>query len=460
MSRDAKGLPLFDRIPRPAPAEPVDARPEPRIFAVSELDFLLRTVVEDVSANVQVAGEVTGLRAAASGHAYFTLRDESEEAAIDCVMYRTAPMRAHRLLADGARIVLLGRATVYAPRGRLQFIAENAKPLGRGALLEALEKLKAQLAAEGLFDPEKKRPLPKDPRVIGVVTSRDGAALHDIVKVAFSRAPIHIVFARAQVQGQDAARSIARSVAMLARHPDVEVIIVGRGGGSQEDLRAFNDERLVRQIAACPVPVVSAVGHEIDVTLTDLAADVRASTPSNAAELVVPDVVGKMAMLDQFGARLMRSIGQRLGEAQQGLDDAATRMALSAGRTVSSRRSVVVDLERRLQRRHPSAIVRAARGSIDPLERRLRDALRRRVGRDRMTLVDLASRLSNLSPLAVLGRGFALVQNADGHVVVSSEQVRRGELVRVRLAAGELRARVEETMEKIDRAGDTLGETS
>ena len=267
-------MPLFEDA---SPSRPDAEASEPTV-TVAELGRRLRGLLEGETLGLWVEGEVSGVRVVPSGHAYFTLKDEREDAAIDCVMYRTAPVRARKLLADGERLVLGGKVTFWPPRGRTQLVVDRAKPAGRGALLEALARLKEKLASEGLFDPAKKRPLPAEPRIVGVVTSAGGAAIHDIVKVAFRRGPVHIVLAPAQVQGQGAAAQIARALGELTRFPGIDAIVVGRGGGSSDDLSAFNDEALVRAVRACPVPVVSAVGHEIDVSLVDLAADVRAST--------------------------------------------------------------------------------------------------------------------------------------------------------------------------------------
>lgn len=246
---------------------------------------------------------------------------------MDCVMYRTAPVRARKLLADGARLVLTGRVTFYAPRGRVQLVVDGARQAGRGALLEALEKLKAKLRAEGLFAEERKRRVPAAPRVIGVVTSLEGAALPDIVRVAFRRGGVRVVVAPATVQGAGAADSLARALRALARHPDVEVIILGRGGGSAEDLAAFNDEALVRAVVASPVPVVAAIGHEMDVSLVDLAADLRAATPSQAAELVVPDSTARLELLSQYRALARACRAARfLDERVELLDDLEGRL--------------------------------------------------------------------------------------------------------------------------------------
>ena len=264
---------------------------EPRALTVAELSRAIRGAVDEAfTAPAWVEGEVSDARPAPSGHPYFGLKDEREEACIDVVMYRSqVTPRTRTLCVNGSRVRLRGKPTVWAPRGRLQFVADRAQAAGRGALLEALEKLKTKLAAEGLFAPERKRRLPPEPRIIGVVTSASGAVIHDVCRVAFRRGGARILLAPAQVQGLGAADSICRALSQLQRVRGVDVIVVGRGGGSSDDLGAFNEELVVRAVAACPVPVVSAVGHDVDVTLVDFAADARAATPSQAAEMVVPD---------------------------------------------------------------------------------------------------------------------------------------------------------------------------
>jgi exodeoxyribonuclease VII large subunit len=459
-------LPFFDAPParpkrEPAPEAPSEPK-EPAAISVGELDRRLKRLVEGETEGVRVEGEIVGLKEHGSGHAYFTLKDGREDASIDCVMFRSAAPRSRRLLAEGARVILIGRATVYAPRGKLQLTAEEARPVGRGALLEALERLKEKLAGEGLFAAERKRPLPAEPRVIGVVTSVDGAAMHDIVKVAFRRAPVRILVAGAPVQGAGAGRELARALAMLAKVPEVEAIIVGRGGGSADDLAAFNDELLVRAVAACRVPVISAVGHEVDVALTDLAADARAATPSQAAELLVPDARARIETVAHLRARLRRALDHRLREAhatlerqavrlgspgrllaerRQRVDDARSRIAAALRRQTSSSRGEIGRLERRLLARHPTAVLGTARAALGPQQVRLAAAMRARLGRLRERLGGSAASLDALSPLAVLGRGYAIAVDRDGRAILDADQVREGDLVRVRVHRGSFDAK-------------------
>ncbi len=442
----------------PPEATQPETKPAERVLTVGELDRGLKLLLERRTEGILVGGEVSALKEHVSGHTYFTLRDERADAAIDCVMYRSAPARARKLLADGARIVVRGKVTFYPPRGRVQLVVDNARPAGRGALLEALEKLKQKLAAEGLFAPERKRPLPLEPRAIGVVTSAHGAALADIVRVSFRRGPARLVVAPAPVQGVGAGALLARALRLVVKHPNVDVVILGRGGGGVDDLAVFSDEELVRAVAACPVPLVAAVGHEIDVTLVDLAADVRAATPSQAAELVVPDARSRLALAEQLRVRATRAMRRLLAERQQRLDDFDGDIRRHAEQALSGRRHALQRLERRLAARHPAAVLASARAAIVPLERRLVRAGRAAVAEPRAHLADLdarlpaamrgvladaglelarsAAKLDALSPLAVLSRGYALAKKKDGRLVRDPSDVEVAEEIELRVARG------------------------
>lgn len=437
-------------------------RPED-VISVADLSRRLKRAVEAVDGGAWVEGEVASLRRAASGHVYFALKDEREEALIDCVMYRFQAQRARRHLFDGARVQLKGRATLWVPRGRLQLVAEAARPAGRGALLEALERLKKELQREGLFDEARKRPLPPDPRVIGLVTSAHGAALHDIVTVAFRRGAPHLVLSPALVQGDGAPESLIRALDKIERYPRLDVLIVGRGGGSGEDLMAFNDERVIRRLARMSVPVVSAVGHEIDVTLTDLVADVRAATPSQAAELVVIDRAARVETLAVATRRLGRSARARLvedgatlerlrnrlgdprfliAEKQQGLDELELRLERAMARAIRRNRAATEALGSRLSSCHPRAVVARAKGRLGPLTVRLHSGMRTRLSRSRVGLDRSERSLEALSPLAVLERGYAIVTRPEGTAVRRPGDVSPGDSIRIRVREGSLGARV------------------
>ncbi|HEY6558413.1 MAG TPA: exodeoxyribonuclease VII large subunit, partial [Polyangiaceae bacterium] len=341
--------------------------------------------------------------------------------------------------------------------------ADLARPAGRGAALEALEQLKQRLLEEGLFSPERKRPLPADPRIIGVLTSSTGAAFHDICSVAFRRGAARIVLCPALVQGDLAPESLVSGIDLIERYPGLDVLIIGRGGGSGEDLRAFNDERVVRRVALSRVPVVSAVGHETDVTLTDLVADVRAATPSQAAELVMPDLHARRERLLRIRAQLARAMRMRVAELgasvehrrlrlgdprflvaerQQDVDELLLRLERIAARQTSRRRSHAETLHRRLAARDPRAVLGRARADLGPLTARLDAAMRLELSRSARRLGERAETLHALSPLSVLARGYAIVTRTDGRALRSAADVAPGDSVNLRLARGRLGARV------------------
>lgn len=437
--------------------------PGDEVIGVADLVRRLGRAVQAASGREWVEGEVTQLRVAESGHAYFTLKDDREEARLDCVAYRQAASRARHLLQPGARVQVLGGAAVYAARGRLQLVAERLRAAGRGALLEALERLKQRLAGEGLFAPERKRALPPEPRVIGIVTSRQGAAVHDIIAVARQRGRVRLVLSPALVQGEGAPASLLRALDRIEALPGLDVVIVGRGGGASEDLMAFNDEAVVRRIATMRVPVVSAVGHEIDVTLADLAADVRAATPSHAAELVVPDERAARDRLRSTAERLTRAMRTRVLEdrealgklrrrlpdprvrrfdAQQRLDELFARLGDALRRRLGSERARLADRRQELAARHPRAVLAAARARLGPLTVRLEAVTQRTLRGGRARLERERARLVSLSPLAVLERGYAIVTSADGRALVRAREASPGDSVRVRLHEGRLDATI------------------
>lgn len=456
------------------------------VIGVAELDRRLRGAVEKVTGRNWVQGEVNGFRRAASGHAYFSLKDEHEDALIECVMYRFQAAKAGRAVEDGARVQLWGRATVWAPRGRLQFVAERARHDGRGRLLEALERLKQRLSKEGLFARERKRPLPLDVRVVGVVTSAHGAAWHDIRTIAQRRARVRIILSPAQVQGEGAAQSIVRAIERLEHVTELDAMIVGRGGGSFEDLMAFNDEGVVRKVATAKYPVVSAVGHETDTTLCDFAADARAATPSEAAELLIPDTESRRQRLRSEYRRVCAAMLRRLAEdrqvlsalrnripdlrfavaeRQQALDDALLRLERAASSRVRPHRVQLAAFDQRLATQHPRAVVANARARIAPLttrlleigrqvtvmrraetqelSRRLTEAARAELSK-RQALVGLqVGKLEAVSPLSVLSRGYAIATDPAGRAIKSADQVEVGQRLRLRLHRGSLQVDVQ-----------------
>lgn len=456
-----------------------------QVISVADLARRLKRSVESLTGREWVEGEIVSLKSAASGHVYFSLKDPREDACLDCVMYRMDALRARHHLFNGACVQTLGRATLWAPRGRLQFVIGSLRPVGVGSFIEQLERLKLKLRAEGLFERQRKRPLPAAPRFVGIITSLHGAALHDIRTVAFRRGPVTLVLSPALVQGEYAPESLIEAMNRIDRDLRVEVVIIGRGGGGSEDLIAFNDERVVRRVASLRVPTVSAVGHEVDTTLTDLVADVRAATPSEAAELVVPELRARVTRLQvlerQLGramrsrvledAALARELRARLSDPrfviaqhQQGLDEHRLRAERALGRRLSSLAARMKGLQRRLLSRHPKLVVLGSRAELEPLEARLRVAMQRRLQREAHALSplprrlhssmrlrrsrevsrleSLSFRLTALSPLTVLARGYAIVTGDHGRVLTHAQSVRLDEPIRVRLHQGVLHARV------------------
>ena len=434
-----------------------------RPLGVAEVVRLAGRVLDGLGL-VWLEGEVTQVSQPASGHLYFGLRDAG--AVLSSVMWSREAGRMRFRIEAGQRLRVRGRLGVYDRDGKMQLYADFAEPAGLGAEALALEQLKARLAAEGIFAVERKRPLPRFPRRIGVVTSRSGAAIHDIIRTVQRRLPTPILIADAAVQGQSAPNQIVMGMAMVVR-AGVDVVIVGRGGGAATDLSAFNHERVVRTIARCPVPVISAVGHETDLSLADLAADARASTPTAAAELAVADGAALVDQLRKERRRLDREIRHRLDRARQDLDHrtmalhargeralAATRAELHAlahrltglhPRTrIFTRGAELAELARRLTAVHPASRLSRARHELDTLTARCDAAMRRGLEARRARLGQLGAHIAALSPLAVLDRGFAMVTRGDGTIVRDAAHLAPGERLRVRLATGSLGVVVEE----------------
>ena len=405
------------------PAELPAAVGAPRILRVAELLAAVRILVADVVGRVWVVGEISNLRRAASGHYYFTLKDE--EAQLRAVLFRGDAGRLAFEPADGLEVLAFGEATVYEARGDLQLRVRELEPRGQGALRLAFEQLRARLEAEGLFDEARKRPLPRLPRCVGVVTSVHGAAVRDVIEVTGARWPtVPLLIADARVQGPGAELEIVEGLQLLAARPEVDVILLVRGGGSLEDLWCFNAETVARALSRCPVPVVSGVGHETDFTIADLVADARAPTPSAAAALVVPDRRAYSLQLERDRRRLRGSLLGRISAARARLERCAAA----------------------LHRASPAARLAARRGRLTADAQRLDAALRRRLERDAARFALAAGRLDSLSPLAVLGRGYAIARRArDGRIVRAPGDIARGDALAVRVAGGEIDATVTAT---------------
>ena len=386
------------------------------MLTVTELTRRLKGAVEPAFLDVWVSGEVGNLRRQSSGHVYFGLKDA--EASVDAVLWASSARKVKFDLRDGTEVVARGRIEIYAPRGRYQLVVQEVEPRGAGARALALQQLRERLAAEGLLDQARKRPLPFLPACIGVATSTSGAALQDFLRVVHGRFPgARVVVAGCRVQGDGAAATVIAALRLLVDF-GVDVAVVTRGGGSADDLWEFNDEALARAIAACPAPVVSAVGHEVDVSVADLVADVRAATPTHAAEVVVPVRDDLLASLSALRGRLVRAEGNALGERRRVLR--ALRAELSDPRRVLS------DQRRRLD----EALHRVAAWSSSTFRR------------ESMRVAGLAARLEPANVGRILTRGFALALR-DGRPLRSSREAAPGDPVRVVLGEGWLDARVE-----------------
>jgi exodeoxyribonuclease VII large subunit len=443
------------------------------VWSVSELSRRLSATLEERFPTVWVEGEISNFKVYGSGHAYFTLKDENAQ--LRAVLFRNRMRRIRFEPADGLHVLAFGAIELYPQRGEFQLVVELLEPRGLGALQLAFEQLKERLGREGLFDAARKRPLPRFPRKIGIVTSPRGAALHDMLRVIGRRfGEIHVVLAPAKVQGDGAAAEVAQGIRELNALGGVDVIIVGRGGGSLEDLWAFNDEMLARTIAVSKIPVISAVGHEVDFTIADFVADVRAATPSQAAELVVREKRAVADSVGELGRRLVRAMHRRL-EAQRArldavrerrvltdphrplrdltrrLDDATARLTRAARASLRHAAHRVELATRDLRARNPVARTRHDRRRLDDLAGRLDRALARGVDRRRHRMNGVAGRLNSLSPLAVLGRGYSLTLTASGEIVRSVTQVAVGDEIGVMLDEGRLEARVTERKEHDER---------
>ncbi len=423
---------------------------ERAVLTVSELTDRLRAVLEERFPAVWVEGEISNFRLYGSGHAYFTLKDA--EAQLRCVLFRNRGRRIKFEPADGLHVMAFGSVEVYAQRGEYQLVVELLEPKGLGALQLAFEQLKARLQAEGLFDQARKRELPRFPRKIGIVTSPSGAAIRDILRVIGRRfGELHIVIAPCRVQGEGAADEIAQGLRDLNVLGDVDVIIVGRGGGSLEDLWAFNEEVVARAIAGSKAPVVSAVGHEVDFTIADFVADLRAPTPSAAAELVVREKQAVVDALGDLARRLHRAAKRPLSDLERRTDELTLRLRRGMHAEWRHAAHRVELATAALRSASPVARVTTGRHRLERLDARLRSEVRHALGQAKHRLGEAVGRLDSLSPLAVLGRGYSLTRARDGRIVRSTGQVRVGDDVEVLLHEGSLECRVSATRERDDR---------
>jgi len=442
--------------------------PERRILSVSELNAAIRAVLDETFPDVWVSGEISGLKLAASGHYYFTLKER--EAQVRCVAFRSSHRYWKVKPRDGLAVLARGRLDVFEARGEYQLIVEFVEAQGVGALQLAFERLKRKLAAEGLFDAERKRPLPRFPRRIGIVTSPRGAVIADMIHILSRRFPgLHIRLYPALVQGEGSVEEVCRGIEYFSRTKWPDLVIVARGGGSLEDLWTFNVEAVARAIAACSVPVVSAVGHETDVTIADFVADLRAPTPSAAAELVVctrEELVERIqaartkatqavryraAMLERHLRRqgIERALGvlqRRIGRGLQRIDEQEYRMREWLRGAIEARARSLRGLEARLRRFEIRPRLAADRRRMESCESRAVRTMEVALARRKGALAELEAKLSQLSPLRILDRGYAIVSSAAG-IVKDARAVSAGDGIHVRLGRGALDARVERVVE-------------
>ncbi len=394
-----------------------------KVLSVSQLTRMLQTTLRQRFFDVWVGGEISNLSRPHSGHLYLTLTDD--DAQLRAVIWRSTAVELDFELDDGLEVICRGEIDIYPPRGTYQLIITHIEPLGLGALQLAFRNLHAKLDAEGLFDPARKRPLPKMPQRVAVVTSPSGAALHDFLQVTSRRWPnLQMLLVPCRVQGEGAAGEIARGIQLANRlAPAPDVLVVTRGGGSMEDLWAFNEETVVRAVSGSRIPTVSAVGHEIDITLCDLAADVRALTPSEAGELVVPIKSELTSKLNDIQYRLTASLVSLAAQARQRLDALASRRVF----------------------RHPQDLVQLLSRRVDELEIRLFRAGDRCLERSQHQAANLADRLDAVSPLNVLARGYSVTQTESGQPITDAQTVQPGQRIVTRLAQGHIESVIERT---------------
>ncbi|MDD5544014.1 MAG: exodeoxyribonuclease VII large subunit [Acidobacteriia bacterium] len=446
------------------PKHPLPTNNERKVLTVSEVTGRVKGLLEAEFASLWVEGEISNFTRAASGHLYFTLKDESAQ--LRCVCFRSQARSIRFNLEDGLKVLARGSLSVYERRGEYQFYVEVMEPVGIGALQLAFEQLKAKLQAEGLFDLARKQPLPLYPKTIGVVTSPTGAAIRDILRILKRRnEAVNVLIYPAKVQGDGASAEIAAGIEYLNTLAEVDVMIVGRGGGSIEDLWAFNEERVARAIAASKIPVISAVGHEIDFTISDFVADLRAPTPSAAAELVASAKDELLKHLSRLQEETMSALVLKLNRARQSLLQLTGRrgFALAQGalkefrqifddlvyKLTQGERHLVLESRNRFQLVRNRIIffdlsgpLRMARLNVQQRERQAATIVQKVLATLKSSLMVNSGKLDSLSPLKVLERGYAIVKNARGAVLKDSTQAPAGSMISVQLAKGNLEARV------------------
>lgn len=434
----------------------------PRALSVSELNHQARHLLESSFMQVWVEGELSSFSRPSSGHWYFSLKDQKCQ--IRCAMFRGANQRIRNLPKEGDQVRIRGKVTLYENRGDFQIIVEHLEPAGLGPLQQAFEALKMKLQAEGLFDPARKKPLPVTPRHIGVVTSPTGAAIHDILTVLARRCPaIPVTLYPTAVQGQAATADIVNAIDRAQRHGVADVLIIGRGGGSLEDLWCFNEEAVARAIAGCSIPTVSAVGHEVDVTIADFVADLRAPTPSAAAEKISPDqsqwlrrLAEQQLRLGQSARRLLLRLDQQLGhlaarlrdprrelqDKAQRMDELDMRLNKAMNLKLQQQQLKTGHLAQRLGTQSPAKTLQNAGEQVQRLNERLDKAIRQNLRQQQEKLQLNAQTLNVVSPLATLGRGYAIVRDDQNRIVRSADQLSAGQTISARFGQGNVSAEV------------------
>ncbi|MBA4246254.1 MAG: exodeoxyribonuclease VII large subunit [Pseudomonas sp.] len=433
------------------------------VLSVSQLNNRARLLLEDVFSGIWVEGEISNLARPASGHVYFTLKDS--QAQVRCALFRQNAARVRQALRDGLAVKVRGKVSLFEGRGDYQLILDAVEPAGDGALRLAFEALKEKLGAEGLFSTERKIALPAHPKRIGIVTSPTGAVIRDIISVFRRRAPqVELNLIPTAVQGREATAQIVRAL-QRADALGFDALILARGGGSLEDLWCFNEESVARAVAACVTPIVSAVGHETDVSIADFVADVRAPTPSAAAELLAPDSSELVQRLHNLQRRLvlhmqgrlarerlrlegvsrrLRHPGERLRQQAQRLDDLDMRLRRAFAQRLANQYERLARLDARLAAQHPGRNLALLRQRLDGLAARLPRAMQGQLRSQRQQLGALAAQLQIVSPLATLGRGYSILLDERGQAVRSAAQTQPGQRLRARLSEGELDVRVED----------------
>ncbi|MGV8843472.1 MAG: exodeoxyribonuclease VII large subunit [Pseudomonas sp.] len=433
------------------------------VLSVSQLNGRARLLLEDVFSSIWVQGEISNLAKPASGHLYFTLKDS--QAQVRCALFRQNAARIRQVLRDGLAVRVRGKVSLFEGRGDYQLILDSVEPAGDGALRLAFEALKEKLDAEGLFAAERKQPLPAHPQRIGIISSPTGAVIRDIISVFRRRAPqVQLTLIPTAVQGRESVTQIVRAL-QLADKRGFDALILARGGGSLEDLWSFNEERVARAVAACRTPIVSAVGHETDVSISDFVADMRAPTPSAAAELLAPDASELRQRLHTLHRRLLlrmqerlrrdrlqlenltrrlRHPSERLRQNAQRIDDLDQRLRRAFERQLSQRRERLLHLQTRLAGQHPQRSLGMLRQRLDSLAERLPRIMSESLKQRRLQLQHQIHSLHTVSPLATLSRGYAILLDERGQPIHRAAQTHLGQRLRARLGEGELEVRVED----------------